>query len=106
MARELTVQGKKSKEFTPVVQILQNPSMNAKLQNYIDEAVNCKQKILMENESIKTLRESAREELNIDPKVFGKLVGLYYNNNFEQQKEEAEKWELLLEALLNQRIGA
>lgn len=88
------------KQFADVSDILRNPAQRSKLQNYIDEVVRCKQKILDENESIKGLRESAVEELNIQPKMFNSLVSLFFNNNFEQKREELEQLESAINALM------
>ena len=88
------------KQFVDVADILNNPSQRSKLQNYIDEVVRCKQKILDENESIKGLRDSAVEELNIQPKMFNSLVSLFFNNNFEQKREELEQLENTIDALM------
>ena len=88
------------KQFTDIGDILRNPAQRSKLQNYIDEAVRCKQKILDENESIKGLRESAVEELGIQPKLFNSLVSLFFNNNFEQKRDELEQLEFAIDALV------
>jgi hypothetical protein len=96
---QLAVKGNK-KQFVEVTTVLADPGQRAKLQNYIDEVVRCKTKILDENESIKTLRDSAVEELNIEPKMFSALVSLYFNNNFEQKREELEKLEAAINALM------
>lgn len=104
---QLAVAGKKKgKNFRDVHEILQNPADRTKLQNYVDEAVRCKTRILDEQESIKTLKDSATEELGIEPKMFMTLVSLFFNNNFDQKKAEIEKIEMALEALmLNTSIG-
>lgn len=92
--------GKSGKQFVDVSTILRNPTDRAKLQTYIDEVVRCKQKILDENESIRGLRESAVEELQIQPKMFNTLVSLFFNNNFEQKREEIEQIEYAIDALM------
>lgn len=102
MANQLAV--KKPKTFREVTQILNNKSDRAKLQTYIDEVVRCKQKILDENESIKSLRDSAVDELGIEPKMFSALVSLFFNNNFDQKKEEIEKLEAAITALTTNAI--
>ncbi len=88
------------KHFTEVTTVLNSKSQRAKLQNYIDEVVRCKTKILDENESIKNLRNAASEELNIEPKMFSALVSLFFNNNFEQKREEIEQLEAAINALM------
>lgn len=96
---QLAVVGKK-KQFVEITTVLRDSSQRAKLQNYIDEVVRCKTKILDQNESIKVLRDSAVEDLNIEPKMFNSLVSLFFNNNFEQKKEELEKLEAAINALM------
>lgn len=93
----LAVQGK---QHTDVSDILKNPVQRDKLTNFVDEVVRCKMKILNENESIKTLRESAVEELGIKPKLFNYIVALYFNNNFEEKQEELEQLETVLHGLM------
>lgn len=95
----LVVKGKKG-DYKSIVDILANPSQRSKLQNYIDEAVRCKMQILEKQEDIKTLREGATEEINIEPKAFNQLVSLFYNNNFDQKKEELEKLVDTIDALM------
>ena len=90
---------KKTKTFRDITSILNNPKDRAKLQSYIDEVVRCKTKILDEQESIRGLRDSAVEELSIEPKLFSALVSLFFNNNFDQKKEEISKLEAAIEAL-------
>jgi len=90
---------KKGKSFRDITEILKNKADRAKLQTYIDEVVRCKQKILDENESIKSLRDSAVDELGIEPRMFTSLVSLFFNNNFDQKKEEITKLEAAIDAL-------
>ena len=102
MARnQLAVVGKKGKNFRDIQTVVQNPSDRSKLQNYIDEAVRCKQHILDHQESIKTLRDSAINELGIEPKIFSTLVTLFFNNNFDEKKAEIEKIESAIDALMS-----
>ena len=95
---QLVTTGKK--QFVEVTTVLKDPGTKAKLQNYIDEVVRCKTKILDQNEAIKGIRDTAVEELNIEPRMFNALVSLFFNNNFEQKKEEIEKLEAAINALM------
>ncbi len=100
MARsQVAVVGKKN-QFVEVTTVLADATQRARLQNYIDEVVRCKAKILDENESIKALRESAVEELNIEPKIFNSLVALFFNNNFQQKQQEIQQLEAAINALM------
>ena len=96
---QLATQGGR-KSFTEISTILGNPQSRTKLQNYIDEAVRCKGRILDENESIKGLRDAAADELQLQPKMFNSLVTLYFNNNFEQKRSEIQELEFAIDVLL------
>lgn len=96
---QLAKVGKKN-QFAEITTVLRDAAKKARLQTYIDEVVRCKTKILDENESIKSLREAAVDELNIEPKMFNSLVSLFFNNNFEQKREELEKLEAAIDALM------
>lgn len=96
---QLAVSGKK-KPFVDVTSILNSESNKAKLQNYVDEVIRCKTKILDENESIKGLRDAAVEELNIEPKMFNAIVSLHFNNNFDEKLAEIEQLEMVISALM------
>lgn len=89
----------KAKQFVETSTILQDPGMRSKLQNYIDEILRCKTKILDEKESIKTLEETAVDELNIEPKMLKHIVGLYHNNNFQEKHDELERLTHVIELL-------
>ncbi len=86
------------KKFADVNDILKNPAQRAKLTNYVDQAVACKVKIFDENENIKRLREIARDELDLQPKMFNTLVSLFLNNSFDEKKAEIEQIEIIIEA--------
>ena len=96
---QLAVPGKK-KSFTEISDIIKNPSSHAKLKSYIDEAVNAKIKILDQNEAIKGLRDSAVEELGLQPKMFNFLVSLLFNNNFDEKLAEIGEQETAIEGLM------
>lgn len=106
MSKNQLALGSKKKQFVEVTTVIASPALRSKLQNYIDEVVRCKAKILDENESIKVLRDAAVEELNIEPKMFSALVGLYFNNNFEQKRDELEKLEAAITALMQTGAGS
>jgi hypothetical protein len=103
MANHLTVNNKK--QFTDVTTILNSPTNRSKLQNYIDEVVRTKTQILDKNEHIKSIKDVAVEELNIEPKMFAALVSLYFNNNFEQKRDELLKLEAAINALMQTSVS-
>lgn len=94
-----------NKKFADVTDILKHEAKRKKLQAFIDEVVRCKQKILDENESIRALRESAVDELEIQPKMFNALVSLHFNNNFEEKREEIEQLDCAIEYLMKEIEG-
>ena len=104
MARnELAPKGKK--QYLSTTTILQDAGLRAKLQNYIDETLICKTAILDKQESIKTLRQTACDDLDMDPKMFSQLVSLYHNNNFDQKLADLEELEEVINTLLKKGIG-
>lgn len=82
-----------------LIDILNNSTDRAKLQNFVDEAVRCKTRIADENESIKNLRDEAIEKVGIKGKKFNRLVKLFYNNDFTETQMEAEELEMVVELL-------
>ena len=100
MAKNLPAVAGKKKQFKEITDIVATPGSRAKLQNYIDEVLRCKTRILDEQESIKGLRDAAVEELSIQPKLFNSIVSLYFNNSFEQKKEEIGALEAAIDALM------
>ena len=101
MEKNIALMGKKGKNFKDVAQILKDPMAAAKLQNYIDEAVIAKTQINDKNDIIKSLKDSAADELGLEPKMFSLLVGMYFNNNFDAKKLEVEKIYEAIDALMN-----
>jgi len=93
-------QAKNKPQVRDIEDILNNASDRAKLQNFIDEAVRCKQKVADENESIKGLREEAVEKIGIEPKMFNALTKLFFNNDFAEKRADLEKLENAIDLLL------
>lgn len=92
MTKNALATGKK-KSFVEIRTILQSPAMKSKLQNYIDEILRSKSKILDEQEHIRGIRDAAVDDLSIEPKMLNSLVGMFFNNNFDQKLEELNKLE-------------
>ena len=100
MAKNQLVPGGK-KQFVEISTVLQSPELKSKLQGFVDEVLREKAAILDKQESIKVLRDRAVETLNIEPKMFNNIVGLYFNNNFDEKHEELEKLTQVIELLTN-----
>jgi hypothetical protein len=99
MSNQLAVPGSRKNKFAEIEDIVKNTTQRAKLQNYIDEAVRHKIKILDENEHIKSIREAAVEELSLQPKMFNLLVSVFFNNNFDEKKLELEQFQTAIELM-------
>ena len=78
-------------KFREIREIMEQPSMKAKLSSYIDEAVKSKQSIYHEQEHIKACRDNARDELGLKPAVFNAYVAMVYNNDYVQRKDKLEE---------------
>lgn len=85
------ITGKASPKFREIKEIMQQPSMKAKLMTFVDEAVNCKKKIEFENQNLKALRENAKDELGIKPNVFNAYVSMVHANDYVQRKGKLEE---------------
>jgi chemotaxis methyl-accepting protein methylase len=96
-SKALTV-GKK--QFAEISTILNNRTSRDKLQGFIDEVIISKTAVLDANNHIKSIREAAVDTLNIEPKMFNSLVSVFFNNNFDQKREELEKMEIALSLLM------
>lgn len=95
----------RSKQFTDVTTIVKDQSLNAKLQGYIDETIRCQTKILDEKKSIKDIKDAAVEDLGIDPKMFTRIVDMFFNNSFEQKLDELSRLETAIHALMQVNSG-
>ncbi len=96
----------KSKKFRSIEEIMRDPSAKAKLTNLVDEAVNCKQKISMEQQNIKVLRDAALEELGLKPALFNGYVAMTFNNDYQQRREGLEQQLSLVEMVMQEaQIG-
>lgn len=90
----------KAARFRSIEDIMRDPVMKAKLTNLVDEAVNCKQKISMEQQNIKVLREAALEELGLKPTLFNGYVAMTFNNDYQQRREGLEQQLSLVEMVM------
>lgn len=90
-----------TQRFRSIQDILRDEKLKAKLTNLVDEAVNCKTKIQLQQEHIKQLKEVAKKDLDLDPKIFSFYVKAAYDNDYSSKKQSLE--EML--ALINSVTG-
>ena len=71
---------------------LTNPADLQKLKTMIIEASNSKLRIEAERDNIKAIKERAKDELEIKPKQFNRLLSTYHSQNFNQVITETEEF--------------
>lgn len=79
--------------------IIANPSDKSKLQGFIKTGVDSMIRAAAEKDHIKSIRDTAKEEIGLDPKMFNFLVKEDFNNAFSATKADLAEKEFALEAL-------
>lgn len=97
MTKELVA---KASKFRSIEEIMRDPRAKAKLTNLVDEAVQCKQKILHEQQNIKALRDAALEDLGLKPALFSNYVACVFNNDYQQRRDGLEQQLTLVELIM------
>lgn len=92
----------KTKKFRDISSIMKDPAARATLTNLVDEAVTCKAAIALQQGTIKSLRETALEKLELNPKLFNAYVAASYNNDYAQRKDSLDEQLSLLDAIMAQ----
>ena len=69
------------------------------LKGFIDEAVNAKIRIKMENEAIRDIRNEAKEKLGISGKTFNRTVGAIFKDSITKEKQDYDEFETVVETL-------
>ena len=87
-------------QYRPISELLANPDDAVRLQGYIDEAVLAKQRIAELKEHLKAIKDAAKGELSIDPKMFTFFLDRTYNNDFGVALEAVQERTDLLEKVL------
>lgn len=90
----------KSSKFRSIEDILKDPTLKAKLSNLVDEAVRCKIRIHMEQETIKDLRDVAKNDLSLNPKLFNYYVGMVFNNDYASRKDSVDELSALIDSVM------
>ncbi len=91
---------KPNTKFKDIQSILKDPALKAKLNNLVDEAVRCKQRIYAEQQNIKDLRDAARNDVALNPKHFNYYVAMVFNNDYVARKEDVDQLSTLIDAVL------
>lgn len=91
---------KPNNKFKSIQDILKDPMLKAKLNNLVDEAVRCKQRIYLEQQAIKDLRDAARNDVSLNPKHFNYYVSMVFNNDFAARKEDVDQLSTLIDSVL------
>lgn len=99
MANLVPLDGKTAK-FRSIQDILKDPNLKSKLTNLVDEAVRCKLKIQQEQETIKSLRDVAKADLSLNPKLFNYYVSMVYNNDYAMRKQDLDELSTLIETVM------
>lgn len=81
----------KQPKHRTVGEIMKNPTMRAKLNSYIDEAVKIKTKIQSEQQMLKSLREAVVEELGLKASVFNSQVDMMFKNDYQERLDKYEE---------------
>lgn len=92
----------KASKFRDINSIMKDTKAKAKLSNLIDEAVVCKGAISMQQDNIKALRDVAKDELGLCPKLFNVFLASVYSNDYSQRKESLDEQVTLLEHLMGE----
>lgn len=90
----------KSKKFRDIGSIMKDPVAKAKLMNLVDEAVTCKAAIALQQTNVKALRDAAKEDLDLNPKLFNTFVAAAFNNDYAQRKDSLDEQVTLLENIM------
>lgn len=101
MANELETKGNKKAKRRSIEEIMRDPVAWGKLQNLVDEAVGCKQKIQLAQEDIKAIRDVAIQELGVAPPIFNDYVAAVFNNDYQARKENLEQRLALVDGLMD-----
>lgn len=92
----------KTSKFRDITTILKDKALKARLTNMVDEAVTCKAAIQLQQDNIKALREAARDDLGVNPKLFNAYVAAAFNNDYAQRKDSLDEQLALIEGIMGE----
>lgn len=91
---------KPNTKFRSIQDILKDPQLKAKLNNLVDEAVRCKQRIYSEQQAIKDLRDVARNDVALNPKLFNLYINAAFNNDYAARQDNLTEQLTLIESII------
>lgn len=100
MKNALALGGDKTTKFRDITSIMKDPAAKSKLSNYIDEAAALKLKIFTDQQTIKQIRDLAREELSLNPKLFNAYLGAVFNNDYVARRDDLQEVVTLLDRVI------
>lgn len=101
MANLVEIDGKTSSKFRSIEDIAKDPVASASLNNLIDEAVRTKLKIQKHQQTIKDLREQAKADLSLDPKLFSFYLAMAYNNDYTKRQHDIDQASSLIHYVMS-----
>jgi hypothetical protein len=89
-------------KFQDIGTIMKDPNLKVRLMSLVDEAVDAKSEIAKQQSTIKALRDTALEDLKLNPKLFSALVASTFNNDFAKRKTSLEEQVTMLDHIMGE----
>lgn len=96
MAKDLVPTSK----FKDISTIMADPDLRARFTNLVDEAITAKAAIQTQQEIIKSLRELAKDDLGLNPKLFNTAVAAAFSNDYTARRDNLEEQLLMLDKFM------
>lgn len=87
-------------KFRSIEDILKDEHAKTKLNALVDEAVQARQRIATEKIIIKDLREMAKDDIKLSPKLFNFYVNAAVNNDYTSRKTSLEEMISLIDGVI------
>lgn len=85
------IDGAKPTKFRAVEDIIKDALLRATLENLVDEAVKAKVAIQKQQQRIRDLKEQAKVDLCLDPKLFSLYANMMFNNDYAKRQHDNEQ---------------
>jgi hypothetical protein len=96
----INAEKKNQTKFRSIQDIMKDPGLKSKLNNLVDEAVRAKHRIYTEQQTIKDLRDVARNDIALNPKLFNYYVAAVFNNDYTSRKENLDELSTLIDTVM------